>query len=82
MLKERIKAIDPCIEEDDPGLNHAVVLLASAVFGNDPATLASQTGYPLEFIEHIVIRLKVSQIWIGNTVDFSDWFQEGSPARA
>ena len=57
-----------------------VILLASVEVGADVDRLVEYTGYPREFIESVSQRMRNADLWIGELVDDSGWWdQEKNP---
>ena len=65
---------NPALDEQVEAGRAAVVLLVALHRGTDVKSLASLTGYPVEFIQRIADRMQLSGIWKGETVGY-DWDQ-------
>lgn len=74
-IKEAIRENDPNLNEEDPGFQVAVLLIASLKQGYNKRKLAKFTGFDPEFIGRVSERLKRNGVWRAGEVR-ANWVDE------
>jgi hypothetical protein len=73
-VREFNEVIDGVNDRERQDISRAMLLLITAVaVGPNPARLARETGYAIEFVEAVASRMRKAGLWLDELVDNREW---------